>query len=615
MADSIRNDLLNVVFSPGELPTGHKLTQAFTQVQAGIEKIGRAIGDIYSQQGDNVELTTPPLVGPNLGRLVGSSGALNPEQVARVRSTVTVLYEGAPFTTSSSNPYSYQARTELRLPYPPLYYESPSTVTVLRSYTNPSFWSITGAGAAAFTNLVPYLEDLATLGDYHVSDDGTITSYTGLANGQNIEVEYTFDLLPEYGINSTWSVIPDFIEDTTLCSVSLVSGSTYEIVLPVVTQRGLGGYFPAGGLSRRLGNTRRNDHLCGWVNIDNSAMATYQTVLPVNLVALLGPAVDKTIPGGYIQLYDEVADSILSGGVWTYVNASTVRVTGLTLEEGTARYRVIVPGTNITEVVTKLAHEFRCHSHSPRGSATFPSVLLGERILHADLLGLYDQGTDTEWGFVPSSIGPLRNPHTQYLHRYGYRYDIDGLLYPDHGNFDNAFLGHFVLSKIDRSLSALNDDSFSIYFGRFGAGSGGRIRYNHSGRVLELSEQDVKVTEDLKVNGFIHAKNKVRWLTGTGMAAGAGVALEIIITGAKRPDGDDIQLQDILGASCSVEGDPLDSKVIIHGPSGSSNKAYVSEIALTGSTMTVTVALGVDHDAGRTVRVIVWCDDYGVVPP
>jgi hypothetical protein len=333
---------------------------------------------------------------------------------------------------------------------------------------------------------------LNATGEYHVSPDGILTTYQPLDNDEGFKLTYTFDCLPELSLDTTWCVIPDFAETTALCTAALVTGTTYSITLPTVTK--------IYGIS--LGSSGRNaTPMQTCYDLSPSDMYGYQCTLPKTLTDNLKSG--DTIPSGYIQLFDSAArgglGQVLSGGSWIYISPTQVQIVGLVLTAGSNRYRLVVPGHNVTEAVSKLIRAYNDHDHS--GDWNDDDGHHGKRLSHIYLLNQVDEGgtagIGSNEGFTESSIGPARNPHPQYLHRYGYRYSgIVGDGGSTTGNRHNALLGDLVISENTCDLDTTSA-SWKIYFG---STSGPSIHYKgdsstpHEG--ILVSGKPLRVTED-----------------------------------------------------------------------------------------------------------------------
>jgi hypothetical protein len=479
MSDHLRQDLIDITFADGEQPSGEKLTSAFGRMNSAIELIDEAIGDLYSGQSRTYSLDRMKSVGPNIARLLGSAGALNPIQPGLTRVTGRTVT----FTTAAKtiDGYSHYAFRQFILPYPPIVITSDPgdefiTYSNTFSLATPTYWDITADGGGAAVNKKADLDEVDSTGDFHVSDDGIITTYTPITS--DLTIEYTFDTLWDSYTGSSWNVIPDFAQTTALCTVATGDSITYGIVFPAITDS-----YGSADL------TTEEDHLpySPWNGTNYKPMKDQYYVLPHYITD--GLTLGDTIPDGYIQIYDEDTDSILLGGIFTYVNESELLVTNLSLETSSDRYRIIVPGTNIAELLRTLRESYLYHNHS--GKIGDSGVSYGTRISHTDLLNQVDEGDSSRGGYTVSTLGPSMNPHPQYLHRDGYKY---GISQDDDGNTHNAMLGNLVLAATDGDIDN-GADGYSIVFG--GISTGADLFYSSTApdglRLLLASGQDFSI--------------------------------------------------------------------------------------------------------------------------
>ena len=514
--DFLRQILVNLNFIDGELPDSAKLSGLYNHLKNAIMKLNRAVGDFYSEQvhvlssGATYNLESIPIVGTSLTRMAGSLGWLNPKDVTYTRSTnISVILAGhiSRFgSVAKIDGFSHYNRREFVLPYPPVRFFGPS-FSLSGSYLTSSTWAIESPGggyidvSTTYSNRVETLSQLATINDYYVSLDGVITLFRPLDNNEAFKVTYTFDTLGEQGPNSTFSVLPDFCETHTLCTVSLVNGSTFDITLPIITRTwthiltgkpvvrdpGLGSYTT-------------------WASADDSAMKDYQAILPRGLTNAFGSG-SESIPDGYLYIYDDDAGAVLTGGTFVYISSTQVRVTGLALEASTDRYRLVVPGSNLAEITGRLSRSFNTHNHSGGWDNTLRNF--SSRISHAKCLNNIDEGgvtgSLTQEGFYSSALGPSRNPHPQYLHRYGFEYQgnlADGTT--TSGNRGNALLGDLVISDQNGNLTNTTE-SFNLCFGHPGLGPILRNEPDNGALALQvrkfLSYKDVCTKEEFVWDG------------------------------------------------------------------------------------------------------------------
>lgn len=495
MSDIFKNDLVDIDFVAGEQPTHIKLDSVADQLRLAIRRLGVSVGDVYTQQTqvstsgqyDLAELST---AGPNLNRLIGSAGWLNPGSFGRTEVFRYIRLSG--HNSVNSDPptidgFSHYNRREFKLPSPPIIFtssEGAETVALSYSWTlGSSYWNIVG-GSHPPTTRVDDLADLNAAGEYHVSPDGVITLYTPLGSGQYFDLTYKHHPLPDAYDGASLNVIPDFSQTGTLCTVVDEGSSVYSVTLP--THTGL----------------RSWPTLSSWTPPDELVTYKFPVTHPTLNHQLLLPAVLRDelstgdiIPEGYIQLWDDTTGTIVSGLDFTYEGTNKVHCTGAPVTPSTDRYRLVVPGTNLARTVYSLRENYRWHDHS--GRVITPSgQYMGHRIRHYDNLNLIDEGDEgaTSPGFVVSEAGITRNPHPMYFHRYGWEYNNN---ISDEGNFSNAFMGHLVLGSIDGDLEG-NNDSFRIYFHNGVIDSTTpQIYYDSSEDRMSIEGRDVYIKEDL----------------------------------------------------------------------------------------------------------------------
>jgi hypothetical protein len=517
MADAFRQDFVAVNFVAGEMPDHYKLTGVVNQLKLAAEKLCGAVGDLLNQQvftstTGQYYLDDMSLVGPNLSRIIGSAGWLNPRQIGRIR----VTDQEVNFNASAGGGWgatvdgtSCATKKIFMLPAPPILFssvEGAELVEYTSSYSSGVTWSLsapaTGADATAtgsgkVVTRVSSLASLNTSGEYYVGDDGLIVIYDGLdiATSEGFKVTYTYDTHWDSYDGANLCVIPDFSQTTTLCAVTLVGAGLYEIVLPTMTnRRGLSPSYPSVTENAPYYNGIFDPY--SWTGTITSPMYEEQATLPRFLTDNLSNG--DVIPSNYIQLYDDSGGTVLSDGVFTYVSSTTVRVTGLTLVAGSTRYRIVVPGTNLAKTLSYLRHAFYRHDHTGIVDKT-TGVWPGEKLHHYNFLHNVDEGTTTKAGFVPSLAGPQRNPHPQYLHRYGYQY---GESISDGGNVDNALLGDLVLAGNDETIS-LTPDSFKLLFGTGNSSTSPGIYFSTAINTINVQNSLLYAEDGLITDGIL----------------------------------------------------------------------------------------------------------------
>jgi len=489
MPDAQKRDLVDVDFVGGEQPDAYKLTGMISQLKLGLEAAYKAIGDIYGQQtftssasGSSYNLSRLPMVGPNLSRILGSAGWLNPKMVGRIRVTQEITFHGS--YGISYEGWTIRGRREFRLPYPPIQITSAEGVYPITTTTSwdATDWNVDTDAASIMQNQQATLSAVDSTGDYYVSEDGVITTFDPLEAAETVVITYDFDTIPDCYDGASFNIIPDMNQPSVLCTAALVSGTSYTITLPTV------GYLVGDGTA--VGQK----HLGHWVHrsyssTPNEAMLSQQLVLPSVLTDNLTSG--DTIPAGFIHLYDETAEEIIDGLTFLYRSTTSVESSGVALVASSNRYRLIVAGANAAETLYHLRRGHMIHNHSGKYLASNisddPGVWTGEKISHVHLLDAIDVGTATKGGFTVSGAGPHRNPHPQYMHRYGYQYDegvADGSTTT--GNRNNAMLGDFVIAAATGNVAIAS--TYRLYFG---SPSGPAFRFWYS--VASSSQAHVEV--------------------------------------------------------------------------------------------------------------------------
>jgi hypothetical protein len=459
MVDKLKHSLVNISFVEGEKAEYDKLTAAYSRLKAAVEFIDKAIGDLYTQEiqqtaaGTTYQLSTLPTAGSNLTRIVGSSGWLNPRHIGRIRLTNQTVIIAGHMSVDTDPPtkdgFNHYNRTQFRLPFPPIQFTNTATDETVTYQTSwdAGNWTIGSPGGAytdvssTYTTRVANISDLNADNEYQVSNDGLITLWRPLDNNEAFEITYTCDTIWDSYDGSTLNVIPDFSQTTTLCAVTSAGSGEYDITLPTVTNRRGRNISSASAtlFPWTIYTTDNNDSI-------TDPMGNYQAVLPLSLTGNLSSG--DTIPEGSIYLWDSFTSQVLAEGAYEYRATNQVRVSGLVLTTGSNRYRLVVPGTNLAATVSQMRENLYWQDHS--GRLLSDGTYLGNRISHADLLNLIDEGNGTAPTYYPSTLGPTRNPHPEYLHRNGDYTDGGAAA----GNYNNAMRG--TLGLDDSIIKVIN---------------------------------------------------------------------------------------------------------------------------------------------------------------
>ena len=516
--DGLKQDLITTDFKAGEQPDHLKLTASVDQLKTAVETTGKSIGDVHSGQthtgtqggGHTFDLGSLPNATTNLSRLIGSGGFGNPRHWGRTPRTMAITFaatqsiDGDPATIDGFNHWS---RREFKLPYAPIILtstEGAENLSLAFSYSlGVSYWTI-GAPDAGYTDAsakattrVASLSLLTSSGQYYVNPDGTIVLYDALddsaGTAEAFKVTYQFHVIPDRYDGATLNVVPDFSQVATLCSVAFVSGTTFNITLPTVT-------------------ARRAASLISWIppdevfSYDKYVLSPALTVLdPMYGVQAELPTLFRqnfvagdVIPDGAIYLWDEQArdglGEIVSGITFSYLSTTSVQISGIAIDTGATRYRLLLPGSDIAQAQSVQSESYYWHDHSGRYIAP-EGLNMGHRIRHFHLLNLIDEGGKLDLpgqahGYRPSTLGLTRNPHPQYLHRDGYRYKqnlSDGSTTTP--NFNNALMGDLLLGNTSDVIDN-TQNSYSLFFGAI---TGPQMRYSVSNNALMVLNKNLYV--------------------------------------------------------------------------------------------------------------------------
>ncbi len=635
MSDIFKNDLIDADFVAGEQPTYIKLTAVVSQLRTSINRLNRGVGDLYTQQthigsSGQYSIDSIPTAGPNISRMIGSSGWLNPIVFGRQLVTKTVVFVG--HRSISSDPpeikgFDHFNRREFKLPDWPIVYTSTEGAETLGLTTSHAlggaYWSIGAPGgsyvdvsATATANPVASLSLVNSTGDYHISSDGIITLFDPLDDNDGFAVTYKFHPVFDSYDGASLNVIPDFSQTATLCAVALITGSTYSIGLPLYTgHRG----WPIAS------NWSPPDEFFTYDNVAGVTAGNLNQQLLLPFVLRQNLSAGDVVPEGYISLWDETDGTTVDGIEFTYVDTYTVNATGVTLTASTDRYRLVVSGCNIGRTIDRMRDNQYWHDHSGR-QFSIDGLNMGQRIHHYDMLNLIDEGDDgsVTSGFTVSTAGVTRNPHSQYLHRYGWQYNNS---ISDPGNVDNSMLGSILFASTQNN-NDLADHSYSLFFGGSPLSSvGGRIRYfTGSPGYLEISEGNVSITEDLAVTGTTLLTDTLTASNGLRTHPGNEVLkhrmIQYLITGTDVSNnacnlsgtlggiGDNDDESYIAAISGTIRNVSAGNGTVIGSlPITDLNNAYFYTFALTSGTVSLTInfGAGASHtwSSGDVVNVLI----------
>jgi len=293
-----------VSFVQGESPTPNKLENSFGQVATAMNVLERAVGDIWNQN----SVTAGPLdLNPNyianLSRAIGNMSKMNPKSLGG--NTLSVVGEAVP-----------TGKKIFALAHAP---DDPATPAAI-TFTNPT---------GVFDTLVASLALVVSAGDYFIDVSGLIYTFTETDNDHTVSYDYT-TVTDSYS-GATYNVIPD-PDQGTRCTV-IVSGSGYEIGLPVVTDSGSQNYLQ-------------------------------QLTIPSDL-SILSP--DDEIPAGFMYVWDNTTNTIVEGITFkktATLTSAYAEGNTLALSAGDPdRYSLITVGSQITKMMEGLRDLILNHDH------------------------------------------------------------------------------------------------------------------------------------------------------------------------------------------------------------------------------------------------------------
>lgn len=428
-------------FVAGEQPTADKFNSISVQLERASSELEKSVGDVWGESWPYITATNTKLTLPygrdytDHGAVLGSSDSfLDIANLARIVGSAANL-----------NPVLTEYFNEIALDN--VYVVSSEVLQTTGADEKKEFWlrfppnntiSVTFSGTGAPTNRVASHNDVASAGDWHLSEDRKLTVFTPVSNVDDFTISY--ETVPvSWGTGpdvpgSTYNVIPDPNQTAntgTQCTAS-VTADGYLITLPTAE-------------NHRRNDNGSNTQLNGPADISLSSQLTLPRVIIDNVPT------GGIIPEGFVYLRDNVTGKLYNDAVYEYNNPMTLIVKNVELDTGHG-FSIITVGSTITEAIHDLRFKWFRHSHD----GTY-----GEAPIHvSSLAGILESKGDTGI-YVTSQIA--NNWMPQYLHRDGYRADSTA-------NDNNAMRGDLVLSADQYEGypgSYLRDDygSYGIYFG------------------------------------------------------------------------------------------------------------------------------------------------------
>lgn len=436
---------VEVSFVPGEQPTDVKFTGLASQTEAAINRLTKAVGDLWGSRHGINYLSQPnfPTGITNLARVIGSMGHLNPIAPSPLE-TVTCTFDQEDIPEGVN-----QFNLRLHCGVPPWLTWDPST-----GFYVPYHWGteledvLNDIDATVFATQKYTRAEVITTGDYHIDVLGTITTYKATGNyssqSRSYETVLASDLFPKAGMN----MIPHPADTSgQRCSIEDNGDGSYDIVLPQVAYSSM----------MKVDSTLVE---CGATTTYDVPPEAYNTRLPDVIVENFSS--DQVLPDGFIYLWDHTNDDIVEHLTFTYQTEYIVKASGAELVEDDNRYSLIITGSSLAQIVGDLSRRFYSHDHN--------IVSAGRHIDHSTLLNnnMSSKSVFDRWGITvytpPSRLSG--NDHPQYLCRYGWK-DAAG---ENTALCSNAMLGDLfmaaALSDYSSGTYTGSMDSRKIYFGQ-----------------------------------------------------------------------------------------------------------------------------------------------------
>lgn len=464
MADKFRKTSpLRITFGAAEQPSYSKLTILAEQSRNGATLLEKAIGDPWGQSGDST-LYSYPIQLTNLARSIGEAKYMNP----------ALFYSGETFRFYERIGTKYIGQNEGYLKY------------------NTS-GSVTQVVGTSFTTLVVEERLVNTAGEFwYDPSTGRFKTYTAI---ESSDVIY-YDVDPTDNWYFEQDVLPAVIPDPrqpafTGCRLEK-NGGDYVLHLPpriAITSaywRGLErptSYPTDAELSINYGTVSTSPYsMFQDPTVNALSTAHYRYPLPNELSGL---APGESIPEGFMYLWDQTNSTIVEditfvirANAWEFDIITTTQNAFLDAradapgDETESSYNnpalsLIISSASLTKAHSTLLASFLNHEHNGKGTLERP-------LSHNSLEGMnpptsaYSGHPSSYPSYLPTWVSSnwANDPHTALLNRAGAQ-----LGSTTRDRYNNAMLGHFVLSNADDSAAhnfidhECPDGSFKIYFG------------------------------------------------------------------------------------------------------------------------------------------------------
>lgn len=474
-------DVFPIVFEfrRGEQPTAEKLTGLVKHTDAAFARMNQAIGDpwdyAYHVSGSTPYLLSPANLGINsLSRNSGPSDYL---------SSIGGCWSEPTIEAMVIKLDSYKNSWSLGFPLVKIDASSispESTSSVFIPLVWPDDIVITTDTAGALTTKVASLDLVNSAGKYFVdSYRGVITSYSYSTSEITLTIGTTGDKINMLGAGVPWgthNVIPTWEDTANYCVLAAGTPEGSQDVWTLTLPRVLKNSRIASDVAISTPYPQEGDIGSGadatWYQSGGSTSlktSGYSSSYRLPLV-LLGLDVGTVLPEGFCQLWDDAGSRFVP--LVEFRTLGTSNTLKLVTPSGWltgSTYRLVVTGTSVAENLSYLNMVVRSGHHA--GLVNVPAVSYLPPISHDNLAHRYAGSIPNSTSYTASKLSfsestlPV-NPHSQYLHRYGYHAgDLTG-------NSANAMRGDLVFTGSGTDLglgSGVNagagHNSFGVMFG------------------------------------------------------------------------------------------------------------------------------------------------------
>lgn len=484
MADKYRRTApLNITFADGERPSAVKLSALSTQYHNALGLVEKAIGDIWSQGGDQW-LDGYPLQIANLARMIGESKYQNPAIYCLTGDVATPLPLSRSFQYTENLTSKYGGKSTGYLLYKPV------TGAAQINFTE-------GGGNGYFTTLVASEHLVLSAGQYYINtSNGYFRTYSPI-DSASTTTTLTYPVCPTSDWNWDMELVPGVIPDLrqttfTGCRIEQTNGKFFLLLPPrqpltLATKEAPLNYPPSGDWSLNKAIVLSTSDLKFWQSSVVNAIAHehYRYSFPTEIRTQLTQPAGTVLPDGFLYLFDLTnrtiienvvfkipTEGIYSGQNWVLeVSSTTYNFTPLvTGSETEANYSasnlgLITVGAPIHRALDRLTSAFLSHEHGNTSNLSTPisHSSLKEQNPPVAANNEHSARYPTYLSAWPASYWN-NDDHTSLLSRAG----SQGTLVRDAN--DNAMLGDLILaSSVGSGGIFLNNTSPSrkLIFGTF----------------------------------------------------------------------------------------------------------------------------------------------------